>query len=305
MKNLSNLLTAFTLLILVGLTSCSDDDNNDVTPENQLGTLNMEFTGLPDLGSDYAYEGWIIVDGAPVTAGIFNVDENGNPDKTSFLLDAAQLDRATAYALTIEPVPDNDPAPSKVHILAGDFNDKVSDLNTEHPLAIGTNFLDAKGSYLLGTPTDGSLETDETSGIWWEDLSTGTPLPSLTLPTLLEGWEYEGWVVIDGKPLSTGKFLRVDEPDFATPFSGAFPGPPFPGEDFLVNAPDGLSFPLDLSGNITAITVEPFPDNSPAPFSLKPLVHTIPNNADFHTGYTMDNDAENTNPTGRISIFTK
>lgn len=49
-----------------------------------------------------------------------------------------------------------------------------------------------------------------------------------------------------------------------------------------------------------AITVEPSPDNSPMPFSLKPLIHTIPNNADFHTGYQMKNDAINTNPTGTI-----
>lgn len=305
MKNYSNLLAALTLLLMVGLTSCSDDDNNDVTPDNRLGSLNMEFTGLTDLGSNYAYEGWIIVDGVPLTAGIFNIDENGNPDKSSFEIDAAQLEKATAYALTIEPVPDNDPAPSKVHILGGDFDELVSDLTTEHFLAIGTDFTAASGSYLLGTPTDGSLETDETSGIWWEDLSTGSPLPSLNLPALPEGWEYEGWVVIDGQPLTTGKFLKADEPDFATPFSGAFPGPPFPGEDFLVNAPNGLSFPLDLSGSITAITVEPSPDNSPAPFSLKPLIHTIPNNAAFHTGYTMDNDAKNSNPTGRISLITK
>lgn len=304
MKNLKNIFIALTLLSMIGFASCKSDDDS-ITPENQLGLLNMEFTGLTDLGSDYAYEGWIIVDGAPITAGIFHVDEDGNLDKSSFETDAVSLNKATAYALTIEPFPDGDPAPSKVHILGGDFEGNESELTTEHPLAIGTNFTEASGSYLLGTPTDGSLDSDETSGLWWEDLSTGSPLPSLNLPTLPEGWEYEGWVVIDGQPLTTGKFLKVDEPDFAVPFSGTFPGPPFPGEDFLVNAPNGLSFPLDLSGSITAITVEPSPDNSPAPFLLKPLVHTIPNNADFHTGYSMINDAINSNPTGKVNIITE
>jgi len=166
---------------------------------------------------------------------------------------------------------------------------------------MGTDFTDAAGTYLLGTPTDGALDTDETSGIWWEDFSTGAPLPSLDLPILLEGWEYEGWVVIDGQVLSTGKFLLNDEADFAAPYSGAAPGPPYPGEDFIVNAPAGLSFPLDLSGSTTVISVEPSPDNSPAPFSIKPLVHQIPQNAAFHSSYGMVNDAINSNPSGIIS----
>lgn len=299
MRNYNFLFAVLAFSLAIGFTSCKDDD--DVIIENPTSTLSMDFSNLPALGSDYAYEGWIIVDGAPITAGIFNVDANGNLDKTSFELDAEQLGKATAYALTIEPVPDSDPAPSKVHILGGDFSGRTSPLTTKHALAVGTDFTDASGSYLLGTPTDGSLDSDETSGIWWEDLSTGTPKSSLVLPTLPEGWEYEGWVVIDGQPLTTGKFLSVDEADFAAPFSGDAPGPPFPGEDFLKNAPAGLSFPVNLSGSITAITVEPSPDNSPLPFSLKPLVHTIPANADFHTGYQMMNDANNTNPTGTIS----
>lgn len=291
---------AFAFVLMLGAIGCGDDDI-EPTVDEAKGTLSMDFSGLPALGNEYAYEGWLIVDGAPVTAGIFNVDDNGNIDRTSFELDADQLNSATAYVLTIEPVPDTDPAPSSVHILAGDFSGNASTLSMTHPAAIGTDFTEANGSYLLGTPTDGSLDTDETSGIWWEDLSTGTPQPSLDLPTLPRGWEYEGWVVIDGQPLSTGRFLKVDEVDFAAPYSGTFQGPPFPGEDFLVNAPSGLTFPLDLSESIAVISVEPSPDNSPAPFVLKPLVHTIPANANFHTGYQMDNNAVNTNPTGTVT----
>jgi len=295
------LAVALIFTIFFGLTSCSEDEDNPMMIE-ELNTLNMEFKNLPNLGSDYTYEGWIIVDGKPITAGIFNVDSDGNPEQTSFKLSGDDLEKATAYALTIEPVPDDNPEPSKVHILGGDFAENASNLTTDHPLAMGTDFLDAKGSYLLGTPTDGSLDTDERSGIWWEDLSTGAPLTSLQLPAIAEGWVYEGWVVIDGKPLTTGKFLEVGKADLDAPFSGESPGPPFPGEDFIQNAPDGFTFPLDLSGSITAITVEPSPDNSPMPFSMKTLIHKIPEISEIHTGYDMDNDAINTNPSGRITL---
>jgi len=299
MKKYNILFATLIFSLALGFSSCKEDDA--VIVEDQKSTLSLNFTDLPALGDDYAYEGWLIVDGAPITAGIFTVDANGELDESSFEFDADVLARATAYILTIEPSPDSDPAPSKVHILGGEFTGNSTSLSPSHPMAIGTDFTEASGSYLLGTPTDGSLDTDETSGIWWEDLSTGTPQSSLNLPRLPEGWEYEGWVVIDGQPLTTGKFLDADAPDFAAPFSGVSPGPPYPGEDFIVNAPNGLSFPVDLSGTFTAITVEPSPDNSPLPFSLKPLIHTIPNNANFHTGYDMVNDAINSNPTGTIT----
>lgn len=297
-------MAALALAIMFTVTSCSDDDDNNPIvpiPVSEKSTLELDFGNLPALGNDYSYEGWIIVDGAPVTAGIFNVNEDGSLDKNSFEFDEEQLSKATAYVLTIEPSPDNDPSPSKVHILGGNFAGNSTELTMTHPMAIGTDFTEAAGGYLLGTPTDGSLDSDETSGVWWEDLSTGAPLPSLELPTLPEGWEYEGWVVIDGQPLSTGKFLKVDEADFAAPYSGDSAGPPFPGEDFLVNAPAGLSFPLDLSGSLAVISVEPSPDNSPDPFSLKPLIHTIPNNAAIHTGYQMNNQATVSNPIGNVT----
>jgi hypothetical protein len=76
--------------------------------------------------------------------------------------------------------------------------------------------------------------------------------------------------------------------DNAAPFSGPLPGPPFPGEDFIINAPAGLTFPTNLSGGMAVISVEPYPDNSPAPFLLKPLVRPIPNPAQQHFTYSMN-----------------
>jgi len=289
-------LKTISLLALVGIlafTSCKKEEDDMDTTKNLL----LNITGLSDLGKDYAYENWIMVDGAPVSAGIFNVDASGNLSKTSFPIEIADLDKATAFILTIEPSPDNDPNPSSVHILAGDFSANSAPLSVNHNAALGDDFTTSTGSYILATPTDGA-SNNENSGIWWLNPTNG-PGAGLSLPTLPNGWEYEGWVVIDGTPVTTGKFTSVSAADDADPFSSTVAsGPAFPGEDLLMNAPTGLVFPLDLAGKTAVISIEPNPDNSPNPFLLKPLVGSIPATAVDHTLYTMDNNANATNPTG-------
>lgn len=298
MKNISIL---FVLVLgSIFISSCGDDDS--VSTLSDLETLKLNINGLEDLGQDFVYEGWIIVDGSPVTTGIFTVNASGELSETEFVLDKEDLDRTSAFVLTIEPSPDPDPAPSAVHILAGDFNGSTAaDLSVGHGAALADDFTSAKGDYILATPTDGSNDTDEKSGVWWLDLAAG-PGAGLDLPELPQGWEYEGWAVVDGQPLSTGKFTSVTGSDDFNGFSGNAGGPPFPGEDLLNNAPAGLDFPVDLSGRTVAISIEPSPDNSAAPFVLKPLVGAVPADALDHTVYGMSNNALNTNPTGSINI---
>lgn len=281
----------FTLII-----GCGDDET---TTEPQNGMLMLDFTGLENLGSDYAYEGWILVDGSPVSTGVFTVDDNGDPSASAFELPLAQLEAATKFILTIEPSPDDDPAPASTHYLAGDFSEGMASLTVEDGAALGDDFTSAEGVYILATPTNGA-DTDENSGIWFLDLSGGSPAQGLFLPTLPDGWKYEGWAVIDGIPVTTGTFLSATVVDDADPYSGQMDGPPFPGEDFLVNAPGGLTFPTDLAGGVGVISIEPDPDNSTAPFTLKPLVGNIPANATDHTTYDMGNNASGF-PTGSAS----
>lgn len=276
------------------LTGCEKND----TPST--GNLTIDVSGLEDLGNDYAYEGWLIVDGSPVSAGIFNVDAQGNTSKKTFELDAEKLSKATAYVLTIEPSPDNDPSPSDVHILAGDFSGNSASITVDHSSAIGNNFTSSTGSYILATPTDGGSNTNELSGVWW--LDPAGPSAGLSLPELPSGWKYEGWAVVNDTPISTGTFTNVAGNDAFGGFSGtAASAPPFPGEDFLMNAPTGWTFPINLSGNKVVISVEPFPDNSPAPFLLKPLVGEVPASAANGTSYNMSNNATATNPTGTVT----
>lgn len=291
----SNNLIVFFIAALFTIIGCSDN-------ENEPTSINLNFSGLENLGTDYAYEGWIIVDGMPVTTGIFNVDDSGNLSKNNFELNKDDVDAATAFVLTIEPNPDPDPAPSDVHILAGDIISGSAVLTVSHSAAIGDDLTSSKGGFILATPTDGTSDTDEKSGVWFLDPSAG-PGAALDLPSLPSGWIYEGWAVVDGIPLSTGRFREVNESDDFDGFSGNAGGPPFPGEDLLDNAPDGLSFPIDLSGKTVVISVEPVPDNSPAPFTLKPLVGPVPGDALDHTLYNLNNNALSSNPTGSLSLI--
>jgi hypothetical protein len=289
MKGINFLLTSI-LFILISSFSANSQ------------TVTLDITGLEDLGSSYQYEGWLIV-GGPVTTGTFTVDGSGMLSQTVFNVGLSDLIGATTFVLTIEPIPDPDPNPSAVHILAGDFTNFDAPLTVGHPAAIGDDFLSIDGNYILATPTNGAM-TDELSGVWFLDLSGGSPAVGLTLPTLPAGWKYEGWSVIGGMPVTTGTFTAVDMVDDADPYSGPDPGPPFPGEDFLVNAPSGLTFPTDLSGTVAVISIEPDPDNSAAPFLLKPLVATVPSPAMDHVTYAMSSNVASSFPTGTATRST-
>lgn len=288
-KQLLILLIAMSIIFV----SCSDDDDDGPKTKN----MTLSVSGLENLGTDFVYEGWIIVNGAAITTGRFTVDDNGVLSQSSFSLNRDNLDAATTFILTIEPSTGDDPAPSNTHLIAGDFSGTTGQLSISHGAALGNDFMGSGGNYILATPTNGP-DTDENSGIWFLDLSSGMPDVGLNLPTLPSGWKYEGWAV-SGQPITSGKFTMVDMVDEFDGFSSTMPGPPFPGEDYLINAPAGLSFPIDLSGGIAVISIEPDPDNSAAPFLLKPLVGDIPADAADHTTYEL---GQNLNfPTGTVT----
>ena len=253
---------------------------DDSTVSSGSTNVQLEFDGLEPLGEGFVYEGWVILDGAPVSTGRFNVEGDGS---LTFLSDSLVADedlaRATTVVITIEPAVDPDPGPADPKPLAGDIVDGVAQLSIGHPAAIGDDFSEAGGSFFVATPTTESTD-DEYSGVWFLVPPAGEgqpPTAGLDIPELPAGWVYEGWVVIDGQPVSTGRFLDPAAPDDFGGFSGPLGNPPFPGEDFIVNAPDGLTFPLDLRGNGTVVlTIEPADDDSPAPFAMRPLAAPVP-----------------------------
>lgn len=251
------------LFVAALFTACNDNDDDVVTTSD----LTLNLSGLETLGADYVYEGWIIVNGSPVSTGRFT----SVTFPQTYQVNTEDLNNATEFVLTIEPATDPDPGPAETKIVGGAFSGNTASVDT----GIIGDFSSAAGSFFLRTPTDetGTNNGNDEYGVWF-GIPGMPPAPSFTLPTLPAGWAYEGWVVGDAGPISTGTFTAFDTMDSGNPFSGTQnnAGPPIPGEDFFNNAPAGETFPLDIRGRTIVISVEPVPDDSAAPFAIKPLL---------------------------------
>ena len=300
MKKILSLLLISPVLFLM---SCGDDDT-DGGPSTSEITLSI--SGLEDLGATAQYEGWVITSEGPVSTGTFTVNANGELSATTFTVNQADLDDATKFVLTVEPIPDTDPAPSAQKLIAGDFSGNMASLSTSTTPALG-DFSNAAGTYFLRTPTDepnpgNPNNGNDFNGVWFGAPGM-PPTANFTLPALGDGWVYEGWLVTANGPISTGTFTDFGDRDSGNPFSGTEynMGPPIPGEDFFNANGSSETFPIDVRGKTVVISVEPVPDNSPAPFLLKPLVSMIA--ADAATAPAVHNFGQNLSslPTGTVS----
>ncbi len=293
----------FGIGLAVAASGCGEDDPVQPVPSSML---TLSFSGVEPLGGGFHYEGWALI-GGPVSTGKFNVgtgsqlvDLSGAPIAGNTFSTGRNLGAASAIVITIEPAGDVDSQPADSKYLAGSLSAGTASLGVGHSAALGSDFTGATGSYILATPTNGN-NNNENSGIWFLSLAGGSPAQGLQLPTLPAGWQYEGWAVIAGTPLTTGRFVNPAAADLGAPYSGNQSAPPFPGEDYLVNAPAGLSFPTDLANGRAVISIEPEPDPSAAPFTLKPLNEIIPSGAQDHVTYGLTNTTAQF-PSGTASV---
>lgn len=206
-------------------------------------------------------------DDGPVEAGTY-----GGRNATLHL---ATLDPATVRSIDVHL---GATADTPV-VFSGDLGPDGATLEPALPVDLSG----AAGQYILATPTNGG-SSDERAGVWYVLIPRA---PGLVLPVLPEGFTYEGWVEADGAVLTTGRFDDPATPDDFAGFSGDQGGPPLPGEDFLVSAPAGVTFPLDLAGARTFVTIEPDDDPDPGPSGLTLLAADIPPDAVDHTIYDM------------------
>ena len=163
--------------------SCSDDDSNTLAPPPGTNLSLSSLSGLERLEGQH-YEGWVIINEAPVTTGRFNINAEGqvisvdtagaetgvisSTDVGFFTYEEGSAE-PTAFVLTIEPDGDTDPAPSEVHLVAGDFDNNAASATVDHQAAIGTAFGSAAGTYILAAPTSNAV--DDNQGLWFLSLS--------------------------------------------------------------------------------------------------------------------------------------
>lgn len=313
----------FILLIAFVFTLFLSCENNDIlSPSKQISAIELDINGLKNLGNGAWYELWIkglsrasgSEQETQTSAGVFTVDDQGNLSQTVFDVNLGYLQEGLTVFLTVEEDADAGVRynitgtdsnatidtlyePSKYVILEANIKANEGTLSFGHEDIIDYDFNAVRGTYLLDTPTDTLIS--DLSGIWFvNDTSSAgdTKFAGLILPTLPARWVYEGWVEINGQPVSTGTFSNPAISDRNAQYSGdslswAYN---FPGEDFINDTTGTFTFPTDLSGANLYITLDaPHPAVANSPFTVKLLTATIPADAQPNTVYEMQNNVAN------------
>lgn len=284
-------------LLLLG--SCADTGLEFEPAGSSTVILSVE--GLAPLEGGLNYQGWVVkyVNGSywGSALGMFNINESGqmvDPVADTILSGSFS---ANMYAeevfgvqVTVELSSEVVSQPSNTYLLGGTIHEGTVSLSLDSWLGMGIDFSPMEGHYILMTPSDDD-DGNELSGVWFVDASTGNDAPGLFLPEAPDGWNYEGWVVSGTDTLSTGKFFDPNVSDTTDIYGGLTGAPLYPGQDYLFNAPEGVSFPIDLTGGSVFITMEPWNewDVAPgSPFFLRLMEAAIPSGVLSGTTYDLN-----------------
>ncbi len=230
-----------------------------------LSFKGFDLLALPD-GLHYTL--WLVTENEYLYITQLTPDAQGNVSYEDKSIEDLVLQQADMLVVTIEQ--GSGTTREGPILIAGDWGGMFDSLNMGHSIAFNDNFTTISGLYQLITPTTAATD-DSLSGIWFFD-TTAIDTFTLNLPDLNEDWTYEGWIEVEGQYLSMGKFRKKNEADDSDIYSGPIPTFNFPGEDFVRNAPEGLTFPLDLRTLRVIISLEPINDPEPQiPFYLQPL----------------------------------
>ncbi|HKJ92832.1 MAG TPA: anti-sigma factor [Longimicrobiales bacterium] len=282
-----------------------------------MGTpMELELTGLRPLdhATEGTYELWVEgADGTPVSAGRFELHDDGGPETVPFRM---PVDGAARIALTLEPPGDTDALPSEYEMMAGRFDGSTSTLSIEGSITDGRPLEPYPGHHSLFTSSNNVAEgypSEENAGIWMFSIYVNVnkhKSREVKLTPLERAWTYEGWVVFkQGTPdevwVPYGKFrpdlyglLTSRDNTGSGPFSGDedyvnggvedVPGDEWTTNIFDLPVPGGLQLPfaldsVDAAGNAIwhhVITIEPaFDEGEPLlsdrPFLLQPYENPI------------------------------
>lgn len=220
-------------------------------------SFELNITGLPQISDTLAYVVWFDNDDRPPVF-IKQLSPNAQGDiyfkeeQKLVFLDSAQTILVTVERKSQIGTP-NFTASTRI-VLSGRLSKGICELT------LAENFIgfgQTSARYTLYTPTDGNLASNPFGGIWFVDsVDANKTTAGLNIPVLTAGWIYEGWIEIAGNKLSTGRFRNPRAADLFNGYSATSASVPFPGEDFISNAPSGFNFPLDLRGAKTYVTLE-------------------------------------------------
>lgn len=290
------------------------DSGGGITDPTGSSTVTLSVSGLQPVSGGLNYQAWLVHESGPNTYGyplvLFNIDANGrmvDPVADTVLTGPYRASVATGSVLgltiSLELTSQLKEVSSFTFILSGELVQGTANLTVGDFFAHNRDYSSVEGLYVLATPTDEDPD-NELSGIWFMDSSSDPVEAGLGLPQSPNGWIYEGWVQVDEEPVSTGRFVWGEEADSTSYYSGPLEHPFFPGEDFLFNPPQGIDFPLDLSGADVFVTIEPWHDwdtYPEEPFFLKILEGQVPGNALPQTVYTLTSAASQF-PTGTATV---
>jgi hypothetical protein len=334
---MKRLFCATAIIIFLFVFSCKE--NKILSLDKKVSEIEVDISGLQNLGTGYWYEMWVIwFETDPKTLepievqksiGLFTVDDGGVLSSSVYDVNMGYLQKGVALVITIEDddvpgmyfnvktitadssVTDTLEEPSRYRIFTGKLtaNDGYFSIGDEYLL--NHDLMAATGFYMLSTPTD-SNNTAPKRGLWFVSKDTndtfiqGLDLPDLTSAELPTGWTYEGWVNYNGNILSTGRFKNPaikDESSIYSDTTGA--AFPFPGEDFIY--PDTVTtvLPADLSGlEIGVSIIPPYPAEANAPYTLNQFTTTIPADAAAEQVYEIENNTH-TFPSGQLRVNIK
>ncbi|MDE2958347.1 MAG: hypothetical protein OXU68_15275 [Bacteroidota bacterium] len=259
-------------LALALLLTAGCDSGGDEADDMESGSLILSVSQMAPLPEDYHLEGWVTTLTSPARSiGKFAIDASGalvdlrgNPIEARRFETDFSLDSAQVMYITIEPPGDADSAPSDTRLMGGLFIDGQVSLSAADFEGIEDELILAAGTYIVDTPTDGP-DTNNDSGIWFVNLTGGPPARGLRVAIPIQGWQYQAWTEFDDIAVNMGIITHHSRPDDSSVHSGSQPGYNYPGEDFLINAPPGLIFPLSVEGTRVYVTLEPEPDPDPDP----------------------------------------
>lgn len=289
---------ASAVLVFSLISTGCDSGGSGGTADPLFTQIQLDVNELPPLEGSYNYRAWAVLPTRFIGSDLFNftdeaqyINSTGQFVSNTFTFGDDISDAVQVY-ISIEDKDGSSDVPSSTVVLAGDIVNFEANLTASHPDALGQDIDTGSGVFSLLTPSD-TDDTNETEGVWFvESISAGNWTTGLSLPTLPDGWLFEGWVEVADTTLSTGRFDSATGADMNSPYMTDLVSEfiDYPGEDFLMDPPVGVTFPPDFSNARVYVTVEPSPDGDPAPFDIEVLSGTVGATPETGTNYQLQGD---------------